>query len=181
VRQSPCLHSTKQHKFGNDALGKLIEWSVKLLSKSSSWQQYVAMSQGPSHISRTINQLQHPAALLLVHLHTHTGMPVVLCTPGWSPPLVQEHLGWGPHKSANDHLDFVCEEMANFVRKGFWTVLPYHLLVKRLWGLRLSPLGSVPQRGWRPQLIVNLSFYGINVDTVKLAPHDAMQFGRALA
>jgi hypothetical protein len=69
--------------------------------------------------------------------------------------------------------------MANFVRKGFWTVLPYHL-VKRLQGLRLSPLGSVPQRGRRPRLIVDLSFYGVNVDTVKLAPHEAMQFGRAL-
>jgi hypothetical protein len=27
---------------------------------------------------------------------------------------------------------------------------------------------------------VDLSFYGINADTVKLAPHEAMQFGRAL-
>ena len=59
-------------------------------------------------------------------------MPVVLHTPGWSPLLVQEQLGHGPHKLANDHLDFVHEEMANFVQKGFWTIMPYPHLVKRL-------------------------------------------------
>jgi hypothetical protein len=63
--------------------------------------------------------------------------------------------------------------------KGFWTVLPY-ALVKHLQGLRLSPLGCVPQRGRRPRLIVYLSYYSINADTLKLAPHEAIQFGRAL-
>lgn len=177
-RQGPCPRPTKQYKFGNDALGKLVESSVALLSKLSSWQQYVASIRGPSHISPTVEQLQHPAAPLLVRLRTR-GMPVVVRTPGWSPPLVQDLLGRGPHQSANDHLEFVRDEMADFVRKGFWTVLPYPL-VKRLRGLHLSPLSSIPQRGRRPILIVDLSFYGVNMDTVKLAPHEAMQFGRAL-
>jgi hypothetical protein len=36
------------------------------------------------------------------------------------------------------------EEMADFVIKGFWTVLPFDL-VKDLPNLWLSPLGIVPQ------------------------------------
>jgi len=52
--------------------------------------------------------------------------------------------------------------------------------VKHLPNLRLSPLGCVPQRGRRPRLIVDLSFYDVNQETVKTAPPEAMQFGRAL-
>jgi hypothetical protein len=79
----------------------------------------------------------------------------------------------------HEHVDFIRDEMADFESKGFWTVLPYEL-VKHLRGLHLSPLGCVPQRGRRPCLIVDLSYYGINADTLKLAPHEAMQFGLAL-
>jgi hypothetical protein len=43
----------------------------------------VAAIRGPSHISPSVDQLQHPAAPLLVRLRTH-GMPVVLRTPGSS-------------------------------------------------------------------------------------------------
>jgi hypothetical protein len=101
-------------------------------------------------------------------------MPILVTrTPGWSAPLVQDRLHRGSHKSTDEHLNFVQDEMADFARKGFWTVLPYGL-VKHLRGLRLSPLGCVPQRGRRPRLIVDLSFYGVNVDTLKLAPPEAM-------
>ena len=54
-----------------------------------------------------------------------------------------------------------------------------HEEVKDLPGLRLSPLGVVPQRERRPRIIVDYSFYGINGDTVPLAPIEAMQFGKA--
>ena len=57
-------------------------------------------------------------------------------------------------------------------------LLPYEE-VKDLPGLRLSPLGVVPQRERRPRIIVDYSFYGINGDTVPLAPIEAMQFGKA--
>jgi hypothetical protein len=69
--------------------------------------------------------------------------------------------------------------MADFTQKGFWTVLPYEA-VKHLHSLRLSPFGCVPQRGRQPWLIVDLSFYEVNTDTLTLAPHKVMQFGRAL-
>jgi hypothetical protein len=176
--QGPRANPNKKYKFGNDALGKLVRDSVALLSSSLLWEHYVATIRGESHIAPNVAHLQHPAGPLLVRLRTY-GMPVVTRTPGWSAPLVTDRLARGSHKSTDEHLDFVRDEMADFARKGFWTVLPYGL-VKRLRGLRISPLGCVPQCGRRPWLIVDLSFYGVNVDTLKLAPHKAMQFGRAL-
>jgi hypothetical protein len=46
--------------------------------------------------------------------------------------------------------------------------------------LRVSPMGVVPQRERRPRVIVDYSFFGVNDDMVKLAPREAMQFGKAL-
>ena len=69
--------------------------------------------------------------------------------------------------------------MLEFVQKGFWVLLPYRL-VKKLRRLRLSPLGIVPQRDRRPRLIVDLSFHGINAETLLQAHAKAMQFGWAL-
>ena len=69
--------------------------------------------------------------------------------------------------------------MLDFVNKGFFTLSPW-CLVKDLPGLRVSPLGIMPQRERQPRLIVDHSFCGINAETVQLAPSEAMQFGRAL-
>jgi hypothetical protein len=41
-------------------------------------------------------------------------------------------------------------------------------------------MGVVPQRDRRPRVIVDYSFFGVNEETVKLAPREAMQFGKAL-
>jgi hypothetical protein len=106
-------------------------------------------------------------------------MPVVMRGPAWTHHEVTDRLHRGSHKSTHEQVDFVCDKIADFANKGFWTVLPYKL-AKHLCGLRLSPLGCVPQRGQQPRLIVNLLYYSINADTLKLAPHKAMQFGRAL-
>jgi hypothetical protein len=89
----------------------------------------------------------------------------------------------GPHKSAVEHMEFLWEELLDFVQKGFWMILPLTLLKKypQLYkNLRISPMGVVPQRARRPRIIVNCSFFGLNDDTVKLAPREAMQFGKAL-
>ena len=138
-------------------------------------------------LSPDLEHLPHPASRLLVSFRDH-GMPVVTSTTGWSDSDIDARLQRGSHKSTEDHIDFVREEMADFAQKGFWTVLPYEAVrelsrlpgFRHLRSLRVSPLGCVPQRDRRPRLIVDLSFYGVNADTVKLAPHEAMQFGRAL-
>ena len=85
----------------------------------------------------------------------------------------------GPHKSAKDHIPFVCQEMADFQAQGYWTILPYHA-VRHLPNLRISPLGVVPQRERRPRLIVDYTYSRVNDDTLRLAPREAMQFGRTL-
>jgi hypothetical protein len=46
--------------------------------------------------------------------------------------------------------------------------------------LRVSPLGVVPQRDRRPRIIVDYSLYDINKDTLKMAPEQSMQFGKAI-
>ena len=63
--------------------------------------------------------------------------------------------------------------------KEQWTVLPVSL-VKDILGIQLSPLGLVPQHNRRDRMISDYSFFGINDNTVPLAPPEAMQFGQTL-
>ena len=49
-----------------------------------------------------------------------------------------------------------------------------------LLGLRLSPLGLIPQQGRRDRMISDYSFFGVNASTLKVVPPKAMHFGRAL-
>ena len=53
-------------------------------------------------------------------------------------------------------------------------------LVKDIPGIRLSPLGLVPQQNRRDIMISNYSFFSVNDDTVPLALPEAMQFGQTL-
>ena len=85
----------------------------------------------------------------------------------------------GPHKSAQEHIEFLREEMLDFIKKGFWLLLPY-VELRPLLNLIIHPLGVVPQRSRRPRIIVDYSFYGFNTDTAKLAPGESMQFGKTL-
>jgi hypothetical protein len=55
-----------------------------------------------------------------------------------------------------------------------------HEAVKDMVNVRWSPLGVVPQRERRPRVIVDYSFYGVNKDTLKLGPEEAIQFGKAV-
>jgi hypothetical protein len=106
-----------------------------------------------------------------------------LRTSPWTEQQREETLKRGPHKSSNEHADFLREELLDFVQKGFWMVLPYRLLKKYkhlITNLCISPMGVVPQRARRPRIIVDYSFFLLNDKTVKLAPREAMQFGKAL-
>jgi hypothetical protein len=85
----------------------------------------------------------------------------------------------GSHASTHEHQVFLRVEMADMVAKGFWIVLPYSQ-VRSLPGLRISPMGVIPQRDRRPRTIVDYTFSYVNADTARLAPREAMQFGHAL-
>ena len=65
------------------------------------------------------------------------------------------------------------------VEAGHWLVLPYST-VRHATDLHISPLGVVPQRDRRPRPIIDYTFSGVNEATVKLAPPESMQFGKAL-
>jgi hypothetical protein len=43
-----------------------------------------------------------------------------------------------------------------------------------------APYKKTPTAGPPKRLIVDLSYDGVNIETLKLALHEAMQFGRAL-
>jgi hypothetical protein len=62
-------------------------------------------------------------------------------------------------------------------------VLPYRLLKKHkrlIQNLCVSPVGVVPQRARRQRIIADYSFFGLNNETIRMAPREAMQFGKAL-
>ncbi|KAL7425439.1 hypothetical protein ACHAXM_000015, partial [Skeletonema potamos] len=51
---------------------------------------------------------------------------------------------------------------------------------KKLVGLRVSPPGVVPQRDQRPRWICDYTWSGVNMETIRLAPKEATQFGTCL-
>ena len=135
-------------------------------------------ARGESNLSPKVRELPHKAARVLEHLRKR-GASVLTSSCPWGPATCDAAIKRGPHKSAYDDAEFVFEEILDFCRQGYWAVLPYEQ-ERELLGLRVSPLGVVPQRDRRPRLIVDYSFSGVNDDTIPLAPRESMQFGRAL-
>ena len=68
--------------------------------------------------------------------------------------------------------------MRDFVKKGVWIVLPLEDAVG-LNGLRLSPVGLVPQWDLRDRIVIDYTWSGVNEAAWRLSP-DSMQFGHAL-
>ena len=87
---------------------------------------------------------QH-TALVLLSSCAKNGVPVVTSTAPWSEKLLAQWVKRGSHQSCEEHKPFLREEMLDFVNKGFFTLLPWRL-VKDPPGLRVSPLGIIPQR-----------------------------------
>lgn len=138
----------------------------------------MATARGDSNMSKDVRHLPHKASRLLHHLRLH-GAGVWTSTPPWAIQRRDAAVHRGAHQSAHQDREFVFDEMLDFCRQGYWLVLPYEAV--RGWdGLRLSPIGAVPQRDRRPRLIVDYSFSEVNDETVLLAPAESMQFGRAL-
>jgi hypothetical protein len=72
------------------------------------------------------------------------GAPVILSSAPWSEETKQERFDRGPHKSANEFVEFLGVEYLDFLKKGYWMLLP-HSAVKDMVNVRWSPLGVVPQ------------------------------------
>jgi hypothetical protein len=111
--------------------------------------------------------------------YSQTGVPVVLSTKPWTPNQVEATVRRGPHKSATEYLDFLRTEMAEMIQASQWLVLSYSK-VRGHKGLRASPIGVMPSKGRQPRPIVDYSYFGLNAETLPIAPMDSMQFGKAL-
>lgn len=142
------------------------------------WYSFVVTQRGRPDIARSAESIPHKAARLLKHLRRR-GAGVTMQTAPWDQERLRRAATRGSHQSARGEIEFVCEEMLEFCQQGFWTVLPLHIALL-LPNLQLSPLGVVPQRNRRPRLIVDYTYSKVNDDTLRLAPPDAMQFGKAL-
>ena len=179
-RQSQRVASPKGPRIKMDRLGKKVIKNVKLFnSVNCDWPRYASKVRTRSHIHPQVESIQHPAAAFLAALRDY-GAPVFMDDDAWDVDLLRARAHRGPHQSTKAYADFVRDEMADFDDKSFWTVLPLEILLTHVKNLRLSPLGCVPQRDRRPRLINDLTFYGINDHTIRLAPLTAMQFGHAL-
>jgi hypothetical protein len=107
-----------------------------------------------------------------------------MSTAPWTQGQLATTLAGFPHKSAHEYVDFLGEDLVEFVLKGQWVILPFQV-VQQLprevqCQLRISPMGIVLQQERRPRVIVDYSFFGVNSKTAKLAHQEAMQFGKAL-
>jgi hypothetical protein len=122
--------------------------------------------------------LPHRAGPYLERI-SRNGAPVVLMSPPWDMETKDQRFARGPHKSALEHVEFLGTEFLDFVQKGYWMLIPYDD-IKHEPGLRISPIGVVPQRETRPRVTVDYTFFGLNKETVKLAHQESMQFGKAI-
>jgi hypothetical protein len=76
---------------------------------------------------------EHPAACLL-HLIGKKGVPIIFTTLPWDSKRIYAAATRGPHKSAYEYQDFLCEEMVDMILCQQWIILPYDL-IKDLPGL----------------------------------------------
>ncbi len=99
-----------------------------------------------------------------------------MATP-WSMKQKQDVIHRGAHSSAKHQFrQFLWEDMQDMMAKGFWTILPFHV-IKLYPHLKLAPSGVVPQRTRRPRPIMDYTFTAVNHHSAPLAPMHAMQFG----
>ena len=107
------------------------------------------------------------------------GTPAVLESDPWTPNRIKAALKRGPHRSCIQGIDFLHEEYSDMIKKQQWIVL-LAKMIQDMFGLRLSPLGLVPQRGCRDRMISDYSYFDVNQQTLNIALKEAMQFGRTL-
>ena len=161
-----------------DGLDVLIGNATQNFLTSHTWNEFFDRQRDPRGDWGDVESIAHPARHLLLH-YKHKGVPAKLQSARWTPGRKLAALHRGPHQSAKDNVAFLREEFQGMMQKGHWALLPARLLIDHP-DLRLSPLGVVPQRDRRPRTISDYTYFDVNPETLKLAPSEAMLFGRAL-
>ena len=161
-----------------DSLGEFIKVDSNFYIDHGSWSDLFHARKGRSNFHDDLLYLRHQAAPF-IHQYSKQGVPVLLRTRPWSLQQKDAAIQRGNHPSAQAFTDFLREEMCDMRTKGMFIVLPYSYL-RHHPELRISPLGCVPQRDRRPRIINDYTFSEVNQSTIKMAPPEAMQWGRAL-
>ena len=170
--------SFQSHPYEPDRLDELIQTTVKQFSTSSSWGDFIRSVRGRGDLHPDIANIPHPAAHLLSRFQK-VGAPAIMSGELWNEGRIEAALKRGPHSSSKEGIEFLRNEFADMIEKQQWIVLPAEM-IKRMFGLRLSPIGLVPQTNRRDRMISDSSYYCVNADTFNIAPSEAMQFGRTL-
>jgi hypothetical protein len=93
------------------------------LLKCLGWPAFIKSLQHPIDISPTIHRAQHPAAPYL-HRLANNGVPAPSKAQPWTLQQKKAVLTRGAHSSATQQFrDFLWEDMADMITKGFWSVL----------------------------------------------------------
>ena len=110
-------------------------------------------------------------------------MPADSTSAPWTDQEKDECVRRGCHQSANEHSEFLQEEMADFMEQHFWMVPPC-VLIRHLEELMMSPAAVKEEREHKPHVLCDHSWdWGwppINESTMAHAPPEAMQFGGTL-
>jgi hypothetical protein len=141
--------------------GMYIDRNVCLL-EDQGWEEFFCVQQGQSDLSPNIDYIRHLARSHLQHLWKHARAPMT--TAPWFEERLASTMARGPHKSAFEYAEFLGDKLAEFVLKGQWVVLLYHM-VKKLphWftcQMQVSPMGVIPQHEHCPYVIVDYSSFG---------------------
>jgi hypothetical protein len=169
------LPPASNYRLLSDTLGKLAMASAEMLDSGMSFSTLCIRHRGPSCLADP-SSIPHRAAPLLTALWHH-GATAAQGTANWPLAKLDDAASRGPHRSTNEHVEFMRQGFSEMVRAGQWLVLPYSS-VRNLPNLRLSPTGVVPQRDRRPRPIIDYSYSGVNAATISNAP-DSIQFGNA--
>ena len=97
------------------------------------------------------------------------GTPVKIDRLPLTPKQLAVAIAYGSHNSCDKDPSFLRTDMRDFVKKGFWIVLPLEDAV-RLNGLCLSPAGIIPQRDRRDRIVIDYTWSGVNGNAVLAVP-----------
>ena len=95
----------------HDPLGTLVRELCRSYDQASSWESFVAKFRGPSCLSSALDNCDHEAASPLRQWRD-LGVPAESTSNPWTDQQKDKCIHRGCHCSANQHSDFLREEMA---------------------------------------------------------------------
>jgi hypothetical protein len=127
----------------------IIARSTQQLHSSKSWSEFVNKCKEPrGDLHLDVLHLPHRAAHLLNRLRV-SGATVATNSAPWSLQQKLSALERGSHQSSKQHVDFLCGEFIDMIKKVQWILLPATLVLNNR-NLCISPPGVVPQCERRP-------------------------------